>query len=210
MGSTDEITNQILNSYDERMIKAVQHAFDIFDVNNRNEILAVELERVLCSLGITVSVNQITDLIYDIDRKNTGMLEFNSFITYIIPFLRAGYKNASVLSLDRLKQKFDMLDINSDGTLNPFEFRFVVNHSNNAFTNLTNEESDQIVEYLDVDKDEMISWDEFKTVCNALSDDGLMEALPEGVRTALRKVRTFKNYRTHAIHSLTHFLVLCF
>ena len=187
-GPVDDVTTLILNSYDERVCAAVQHAFDIFDVNNKNEILAVELERVLCSLGQAASMDDITDLIVEIDRKNTGNLEFNAFVTHVIPYLRAGYKKSTHLSLNQLKLRFDRLDLNCDGTLNQFEFRHVVNFSNHSSTYLSVEESNQIVEYLDVDKDETISWDEFRNILKAFNDDKFMAKLPPAVSCALRKV----------------------
>lgn len=61
----NDISSLILSDYDERVVRAVQQAFDLFDLNNKNEILAVELERVLCSLGQTASMDDITGGIYD-------------------------------------------------------------------------------------------------------------------------------------------------
>lgn len=187
-GSSDDLTARILSEYDERVIRAVQRAYDIFDINNKNEIQSVELERVLCSLGHSVSMDCIADLIFEMDPKNTGMLGFNNFITYVIPYLRGGYSHAAVLSLDRLKAFFDKLDLNGDGTLNPFEFKHIVNSSKNEATRLTEEEADEIVEYLDVDKDNSISWVEFSSVFKVLEDDSHMRELPAPVARALRKV----------------------
>jgi hypothetical protein len=56
----DDMSSRILGDYDERVVRAVQQAFDLFDLNNTNEILAVELERVLCSLGLTATMDEIT------------------------------------------------------------------------------------------------------------------------------------------------------
>ena len=199
-GTSDDVTDRILSEYDERVIRAVQRAYDIFDVSNRNEIQSVELERVLCSLGQSVSMDCIADLIFEMDPKNTGMLGFNNFITYVIPYLRGGYSQAAVLTLDRLKAFFDKLDLNGDGTLTPHEFKHVVNSSKNESTRLTEEEADEIVEYLDVDKDGTISWVEFSSVFKVLDDDTQLSELPGPVARALRKVRTYPYpYYTPAI-----------
>lgn len=131
----------------------------------------------------------IADLIYEMDPKNTGMLGFNNFITYVIPYLRGGYSQAAVLSLDRLKAFFDKLDLNGDGTLTPHEFKHVVNSSNNESTRLSEEEADEIVDYLDVDKDGTVSWVEFSSVFKVLDDNIQLNELPGPVARALRKVR---------------------
>ena len=149
----------------------------------------MELERVLCSLGQTISMDDMSDLIEDIDKKNTGMLQFNDFITHIIPYLRDQYKKLSVLSLDTLKTKFDKFDINNDGSLNQYEFRHIINQSRHNITSLTKIENNILIDYLDVDKNEVISWSEFSQVCQAVDDERLMSTLPPLLCSALRKVR---------------------
>jgi Ca2+-binding EF-hand superfamily protein len=96
--------------------------------------LAVELERILSSLGQSASVDDLTDLIYKIDRKNSGVLEFNNFMACVIPYLRDKYKKAPALSLGRLKISFDKMDTNGDGNLNPYEFRHAVNNGSSHFS----------------------------------------------------------------------------
>ena len=189
-GTSDNISSEILNEYDNRVVQAVQYSFDLFDVNHKNEILSVELERVLSSLGHHPSMDDVTDLINEMDPKDTGTLGFNNFITYVIPYLRKGYKQAAAMSLEKIRTCFEKLDLDGDGTLTPFEFKHILNTSNNVSTRLTEEEGDRIVEYLDVNKDETVSWDEFKNIYKALSDDAHMEGLPAVVSRALRKVST--------------------
>ena len=197
-GTSDNISSEILNEYDTRVVQAVQYSFDLFDVNHKNEILSVELERVLSSLGHHPSMDDVTDLIYEMDPKNTGTLGYNNFITYVIPYLRKGYKQAAALSLGKIKICFEKFDLDGDGSLTPYEFKHILNTSNNVSTRLSDEEADRIVEYLDVNKDETVSWDEFKNIFKALSDDTHMDALPAIVSRALRKVSTVSmcTYRT--------------
>ena len=197
-GTSDNISSEILNEYDTRVVQAVQYSFDLFDVNHKNEILSVELERVLSSLGHHPSMDDVTDLIYEMDPKNTGTLGYNNFITYVIPYLRKGYKQAAAMSLEKIKICFEKFDLDGDGSLTPYEFKHILNTSNNVSTRLSDEEADRIVEYLDVNKDETVSWDEFKNIFKALSDDTHMDALPAIVSRALRKVSTVSmcTYRT--------------
>ena len=183
------MSTSILNEYDDRVIRAVQSAFDIFDVNSKNEIQSVELDRVLTSLGHNASMDDVTDLIFEIDPKNTGVLGFNPFITHVIPYLRSGYDRAAVLSLDRLKLCFQKLDLNGDGTLNLHEFRHVVSSAPNSSTRLCEEELESIVEYLDIDNDGCISWNEFKRIYKAINDEDAFASLPALVCTALRKIQ---------------------
>ena len=146
------------------------------------------MERVVCSLGQTISMDDMSDLIEDIDKNNTGILKFNDFITYMIPYLREQYKKLSILSLDTLKTKFDKFDINNDGSLNQYEFKHIINQSNHSITSLSKKENNILIDYLDVDKNEIISWSEFSQVCRAVNDERLMTTLPPLLCSALRKV----------------------
>jgi Ca2+-binding EF-hand superfamily protein len=135
-------------------------------------------------------MDEIQDLIGLIDRRNTGMLEYNSFMSCVVPFLRKHYKDFASVSYERLKQAFDNMDINKDGTLNNYEFRHVMmsNSSNQPACKLTDEECDLMIKYLDVDEDNSLSWNEFKSMYEILSDPGRINRLPNELRRALRKV----------------------
>ena len=85
-------------------MKAVQEAFDIFEGHLAgNEVLTSELERMLNSLGYYPTVAELRDLSSQIDRRGTGFMEYNSFMSVSVPFLRKHYHSFDVVSLQRLK-----------------------------------------------------------------------------------------------------------
>eukprot|EP01032_Pedospumella_encystans_P020445 gene20445-23223_t len=84
-----EISEKILTAYDKRIVHFLQLAFDIFDPTDKNVIPAIELERVLRSIGYMITYEEMNQLLTAIDARNTGFLEFNDFMAHVVPFLRA-------------------------------------------------------------------------------------------------------------------------
>jgi Ca2+-binding EF-hand superfamily protein len=187
-----QISQQLLKKYDERVTRAVQLAFDSFDKNNTNELPDTDLERVLCSLGFSATVDEMDELLSKIDRRNSGVLEYNDFMSHIIPFIRSKYSEAATKSLETFKTYFSALDINGDGTLTHAEFSHAVQSA--AFA-LTDAEVMALIDYLDVDNDNAVSFAEFSLLFtlvqneDAIGSSAEINALPHDVRSALRKVQ---------------------
>jgi Ca2+-binding EF-hand superfamily protein len=181
-----EITEKILTEYDKRIVHFLQLAYDIFDPADKNVIPAVELERTLRSVGYTLTYQEIEMLLTAIDPRNTGFLEFNDFMSQVVPFLRAKYGKAADLSMKHLETVFAKFDSTGDGLLQPYELKHILRMTARR---VTQEEIDALVEYLDVDGDGDISWDEFARLCEVVNNDEEMAALSYNLRSALRKIQ---------------------
>lgn len=185
-GKSCPIAEEILKAYDDTMVEAVKAAFDIFDKNGTNRIAAVELERMLNSLGHFPSNDELITLMLKIDRKATGVFDFNDFVTHAVPYIRSTYENASKISLERYKVAFDALDVNGDGTLHPSEFRHIIASS---VAQVNDRELDELMAYLDIDKDGAVNWNEFQRLHRLTSDDEALGALSIGLRRVVRKIQ---------------------
>ena len=181
-----EIQERILKEYDERVIRAVEHAFDLFDTKAKNEVPTHELERIICSLGQAADPEGIDALAREIDRRDEGVMEFHRFMDHIVPYLRAQYKSAGALTLTRLRDMFHALDVDSTGNLSSTEVQYLLQQ--NA-TGITSEEVNAFIDFLDVDGDRSLTWTEFSRVFSFLNDNTKINALEYNVRSSLRKLQ---------------------
>ncbi|RYH09009.1 hypothetical protein EON65_40435, partial [archaeon] len=181
-----EIAQKIIEEYDKKLIRAMQAAFDLFDESNSGEVPAVELERIMNSVGYFVSFDELQDLVLQIDKKSIGMLNYNDFVSHAVPFVRSRYDLAAQLSIAKLTRVFKKFDLNGDGILQPYELRHILSI---GAKHVMKEELDALIKLLDLDEDGDISWDEFKRVFTYLTDDEYMSSLPYNTRSALRKLQ---------------------
>ena len=180
------IAAEILKDYDDSMLEAVRAAFDIFDKNATNRLPAVELERMLNCLGHFPSNDELISLMLKIDRKASGVFDFNDFVTHVVPFIRSTYKSVSKVSLESYKKAFDALDTNGDGTLHPSEFRHIISSTINQ---ANDHELDELMTYLDIDKDGTVNWNEFQRLHRLTNDDDAIAHLNVGLRRIVRKIQ---------------------
>lgn len=186
----DDGVKDILRQYDSKLQLSLQRVFDAFDVNHNNEIPTVELERVMHSLGYTCYLDDLVDLCSKLDPRQTGVMEYNSFMTHAMTFLRAQYHDFTVTNLERLKLCFDALDQNGDEALDQWEFRHVVDSATfgGHITELTLEEIDALINYLDLDNDGVITWVEFRQIFGLMTDREMFPTLNVDLQRAIRKV----------------------
>jgi Ca2+-binding EF-hand superfamily protein len=180
------ISMNILTEYDGIMLKSLQRAFDLFDKKNTNEIPSDDLERVLCSVGLTPSVEDLQSLLLKLDPKDFGTIEFNSFMKQVVPYVRKTYGVAGEVALSKLHQQFVKFDASGDGLLQKQELAHLLRSST---THIDVEELNSILVFLDVDEDGCISWEEFRRVYDIIKDNEEMMSLAEPLRSALRKLQ---------------------
>jgi Ca2+-binding EF-hand superfamily protein len=86
----------------------------------------------------------------------------------VVPYLRKQYHESSKMSLSLLKQLFKALDIDETGELSPHEVEYLLKV--NA-TGITTEEIDAFIDFLDVDGDRQLTWNEFARVFSYINDN---------------------------------------
>lgn len=188
----DDGVREILREYDDNIQRAIQKAFDVFDVKNTNEIASVELERVLNSLGFSVYMEELLDLTSLIDPRTTGVMEFNSFMTHTVEFIRSKYQEFSTLNIEQLRTSFNSLDQDGDGTLNHYEFMHIIESSSanqGSSCRLSEDETTALIKFLDMNEDGTISWSEFKQIYDLMIDPDKMSSLPMNIQRAIRKIQ---------------------
>jgi len=181
-----KIQEELLKKYDARMLNVIQLAFDIFDQNATNQIASLDIERVLCALGQKPSPKDIEDLLNATDPNDTGVIEYNVFMDHVIPYIRSKYKDTFALSFTALREAFNHFDINHDGTVSASELRYILTMQND---DITAEECDTVLEYIDTNGNGVIEWVEFAELHALTRDDDAMLRLSVPLRYALRKLQ---------------------
>ncbi|KAJ1419792.1 hypothetical protein B484DRAFT_333345, partial [Ochromonadaceae sp. CCMP2298] len=153
-----DITERILSDYDRTVLHCLQLAYDIFDSADKDQIAAADLERVMRSIGYVLTYEEVDQLLTEIDPRQTGFLEFNEFMAQVVGFLRIKYGKVATLSILHLQDVFAKFDQSGDGLLQPYELKHVIRM---IAKTVTQDEVDALVDYLDVDGDGDISWEEF-------------------------------------------------
>jgi Ca2+-binding EF-hand superfamily protein len=183
---SDAITAEILHNYDDKMMDALLHAFENFDKSGTGKVNIVELERLMRCLSLRPSQDSLDTLMVKLDRKATGSFDYSDVKEHLIPFIRSMYKENVKGSLPKCKQAFDLLDKNGDGTLQPSEFRHVVS---SHIGDVSNKELDALMEYLDVDHNGAVDWQEFARMYSLTTDEQAMAALDIDLRKVMRKIQ---------------------
>ena len=86
----------------------------------------------LIHTGYTYYSEELIDLCTLIDSRNTGVMEYNSYITHIMIFLRLKYHEVCNINIDTLHICFNSIDYNHDGALNHNEFRYLAGTATSA------------------------------------------------------------------------------
>jgi Ca2+-binding EF-hand superfamily protein len=180
-----DVSEKLLSEYDAKMLKAVALAFDMFDQNAANVIAALDIERVLSALGQHANPDEVQDLLQQIDPKETNEVEYNVFMDAVVPFIRSKYPLTFSMSEGMLRKFFSTLDMNGDGSVSHNEFKYILS---TVAPNIEPEEKEAMIEYLDVNENDVIEWDEFHMLHITTTDNEAMRRLPELVRHGLRKV----------------------
>ena len=185
-GGTDDIASAILSEYDVKLSRAMQIAFDMFDTDNSNTIKEDDLERIMDALSYDCDYTDLEDLLSKIDRGNTGILEYNNFMTHAMAFCRDRYKQTLEPTKKSMHVFFRNMDRDGDENITHSEFAHVSNSSN---FKLTTEEMNELIDYLDIDKSGTVSWDEFKRLLHMFDNEQKMLSLPRTMRSACRKIQ---------------------
>lgn len=180
-----QIKETLLKKYDTRMLKAIDLAFDLFDQNSKNEIAALDIERVLCALGQKPSPTDIEELLSKIDPNGTDLLEYNTFMDVVLPYIRGKYEETFLPSLQKLQEAFRIFDYNKDGSVSTSEFRYILSLQSE---DVSENEAEALLELLDTDENGSVEWAEFSELYNILQDEDAILQLNVPARSALRKV----------------------
>jgi len=132
-----------------------REAFMLFDKDRGGDISIDELGDVMRSLGQRPTEEELRDIINEVDRDNTGTIDFNEFLTLMAP--RDAHHDMDA----ELRQAFEVFDKDKTGSIDAKELRQVMKAIGE---NLTDEQIDDMIREADKDGNGTIDFEEFKAI----------------------------------------------
>merc|ERR1712176_1143147 len=142
----------------EVQISEYKEGFSLFDKDGDNTIPTKDLGTVMRSLGTSPTEAEIADMIKEVDRDNSGKVDFSDFLQLMARKLK------DVDSEEDVKEAFRVFDKDNNGLVSAQELRHVLT---NLGEKLTEDEVDTMLKEADVDSDGMIKYEEFTKVLMA-------------------------------------------
>lgn len=136
----------------EDKINSFKKAFSKFDLGNSGLIRSKLLGNVLRTLGMNPTEAELQDMINEVDKDGTGLLNFPNFL-----YMMAKKENDEEAE-DEIREAFKVFDGDGNGFISRTELRHVMMNLGEA---VSEEECDAMVEEADVDGDGSINYEEF-------------------------------------------------
>jgi Ca2+-binding EF-hand superfamily protein len=147
-----EVSPERLHEYKE--------AFNMFDKNGDGRISHDELRQVLETMnpGTKIDEPTLSSMIAELDIDGNGTVEFNEFVAWQMRNWQSATENSDAAGTD-LKTTFDVFDRNKDGYIDFKELEEVMEGMGER---LTDKEIGDMLSNADLDRDGLISFEEFK------------------------------------------------
>ena len=110
------------------------------------------------SLGQNPTKSELQEMINEVDVNGNGTIDFSEFLNLM------SRKMKDVDSEEELKEAFRVFDKDQTGFISAQELRHVMT---NLGEKLSDEEVDEMIRQVDVDRDEQINYEEFVKVMMA-------------------------------------------
>ena len=144
-------SNQI-HLQDERR-KLMKEILDLYDPQNEGFVKSEDTPKILQAMGRTLEENEVQNFLKSADPENTGKISKDNFLTTM--------ENIFSLNNDgvnELLDAFKVFDVNNTGKISVKNFKKVLV---DVGKNFTEAEADDIIKYINVDKDGNINIEEF-------------------------------------------------
>ena len=152
------------NLISRNMTKELRKCFIQFDTNGDGRLDKQELIHGLQQVDTKKNLEQEVDRVMNIiDVDGNGFIEYEEF-------LRASLDINKILTDENVKIVFQLFDANKTGKITPMELKKVMD--NNA-ADVSDEVWAQIIDDIDLDKDGVISFYEFKEMLNKVRENTL-------------------------------------
>ena len=144
-------SNQI-HLQDERR-KLMKEILDLYDPQNEGFVKSEDTPKILQAMGRTLEENEVQNFLKSADPENTGKISKDNFLT----------TTETIFSLNNdgvneLLDAFKVFDVNNTGKISVKNFKKVLV---DVGKNFTEAEADDIIKYINVDKDGNINIEEF-------------------------------------------------
>ena len=144
-------SNQI-HLQDERR-KLMKEILDLYDPQNEGFVKSEDTPKILQAMGRTLEENEVQNYLKSADPENTGKISKDNFLTTMETIF--SLNNDGV---NELLDAFKVFDVNNTGKISVKNFKKVLV---DVGKNFTEAEADDIIKYINVDKDGNINIEEF-------------------------------------------------
>ena len=144
-------SNQI-HLQDERR-KLMKEILDLYDPQNEGFVKSEDTPKILQAMGRTLEENEVQNFLKTADPENTGKISKDNFLTTMETIF--SLNNDGV---NELLDAFKVFDVNNTGKISLKNFKKVLV---DVGKNFTEAEADDIIKYINVDKDGNINIEEF-------------------------------------------------
>ena len=144
-------SNQI-HLQDERR-KLMKEILDLYDPQNEGFVKSEDTPKILQAMGRTLEENEVQNFLKSADPENTGKISKDNFLTTMETIF--SLNNDGV---NELLDAFKVFDVNNTGKISMKNFKKVLV---DVGKNFTEAEADDIIKYINVDKDGNINIEEF-------------------------------------------------
>ena len=130
--------------------------FDLFDSDHNDTIDTEELKQALSNLGIDAKNQTLQNMMNDIDKNQSGTIDFDEFIEMIIA------KMSDKDTPEDLRKVFDLFI--GDDTADKIELKHLKRVAKELAENMTDDELNEMIVRADTDKDWKVSFEEFYAI----------------------------------------------
>ena len=141
------------NGLTEDEVIEIKEAFDLFDSDHSGTIDTEELKQALSNLGIDAKNQTLQNMMNDIDKNQSGTIDFNEFIE----LMTAKFSDKDIP--EDLRKVFDLFI--GDDTADKIEFKHLKRVAKELGENISDEELNEMIVRADTDRDGKVSFEEF-------------------------------------------------
>ncbi|KAI8128499.1 isoform 1, Troponin C [Lucilia cuprina] len=147
--------------YDKEQLRIMRNAFKAFDPDDKGVIEHADVIQILEILGQKLDDKAVKALIKEVDKGNSGKLDFKQFCKLASRFVEVD-EDGPVL-MGELKEAFRIYDREGKGYITVATLRGILKELDDK---LSAKELDMIIEEIDADGSGTVDFDEFVQVMN--------------------------------------------
>ncbi|XP_037944074.1 troponin C-like [Teleopsis dalmanni] len=145
--------------YDKEQLRILRNAFKAFDHDEKGVIDYADVQTILEILGQKLDDKATKTLIKEVDKANSGRLNFNQFCRLAARFVEVEEDQGALAS--ELKEAFRVYDKEGKGYLTVQTLRDILHELDDK---LSKNDLDMIIEEIDADGSGTVDFDEFMQV----------------------------------------------
>ena len=145
------------NGLTEDEVMEIKEAFDLFDTDKSGEIDTDELKQALSNLGIDAKNQTLQNMINDIDKNQSGTIDFDEFIDMMTA------KMSDKDTREDLEKVFDLF-LGDDEKADKIELKHLKRVAKELNENMSEDELNEMITRADTDRDGKVSFDEFYNI----------------------------------------------